>query len=257
MVFLELRRDSRPALPPQDRAARACLLGPQAPLPLLQPPRQARRVRRKAWLRPRLRLGFPASSRSPSGGLLRTRQEEEALTSPRRGARLRRTPDRPSLQRPAPRAWGPPHLCAWTLLSSPTRAVLPYLTLDPCPPPASSSRLLSKSGPHPAYLGTWLPTLLLTLRSPPWTPFHPPSLPSSGLPLAPVGASSHLPRPCRHPPGTARPLSQSAPACLDSSAAPLTPEPLPSPSLGPLMCSSREPPPGTTLHTMETRQLQP
>ncbi|XP_010827143.1 PREDICTED: nuclear envelope pore membrane protein POM 121C-like [Bison bison bison] len=133
-----------PALPPQDRAARACLLGPQAPLPLLQPPRQVRRVRRKAWLRPRLRLGFPASSRSPSGGLLRTRQEEEALPSPRRGARLRRTPDRPSLQRPAPRAWGPPHLCAWTLLSSPTRAVLlpsPCISGDLAPHPASDTEV--------------------------------------------------------------------------------------------------------------------
>ena len=90
------------------------------------------------------------------------------------------------------------------------RAALPYLTLDPCPPPASSSRLLSKPGPHPAHLGTWLPTPLLTLRSPPWTPFHPPSLPSSGLPLAPAGASSHLPRPCRRPPGTARPVTVSA-----------------------------------------------
>ena len=108
-----------PALPPQDRAARASLLGPQAPLLLLQPPRQAPRVRREAWLRPLLRLGFPASIRSPSGGLLRTWQEEEALPSPRRGARLQRMPDQPSLQRPAPWAWGPPHPCAWTLLSSP------------------------------------------------------------------------------------------------------------------------------------------
>uniref|UniRef100_A0A9L0SQV7 Uncharacterized protein n=1 Tax=Equus caballus TaxID=9796 RepID=A0A9L0SQV7_HORSE len=88
---------------------------------------------------------------------------------------------------------------------------LPSLILVPLPPPACQSLLLAVPAPQPAHLQAWLPSQLLTL-SPPWTPLQLPSLSSWGLPLAPVGASSHLPRPSRCPPVTV--WTQSPPACL-------------------------------------------
>lgn len=107
----------------------------------------------------------------------------------------------------------PPPPCLWIALS-PLKSLLQSLSLVPLPPPACQSLLQSAPASQPALLQAWLPSLTLTWRSHPCTPPYLPNLSSWGLPLALVGASSHVPRPFRCLAVTAWPWSQGPPACL-------------------------------------------